>query len=312
MKTKNKKTIEMASANSTIDDSKIRSYYEYLVNIITLEFFKSNHKKVAILRLEGVIGKGTSRTSSGLSLDSLNTMIEKCFNISKLDAVILAINSPGGSPVQSELIASRIINLSKDKKIPVYSFIEDVGASGGYWLACAGNEIYASKSSIIGSIGVVSRGFGFASTIEKLGIERRVHTAGKNKSVLDPFMPEKKSDIDIIKKIQLLIHEHFIDYVKTRRAGRLTQDDEIIFTGEFWSGEIAKDFGLIDGIDDIYSFIKRKFGDKTKIEHIAPKESWFKKKFGLSVIPEEIAKATKNEIINMIEEVDISSKYNLK
>jgi signal peptide peptidase SppA len=312
METKNKKILKMSGADAAIEDTKIRSLYEYISDIITLEFFKSSNKKVAVLRLEGVIGKGTSRTSTGLSLDSLNSMIEKCFNTPKLDAVILAINSPGGSPVQSELIASRIINLSKDKKIPVYSFIEDVGASGGYWLACAGKEIYASKSSIIGSIGVVSRGFGFASTIEKLGIERRVHTAGKNKSVLDPFMPEKKTDIDIIKKIQLSIHEHFIDYVKTRRIGKLTQNDEIIFTGEFWCGEIAKDFGLIDGIDDVYSFIKRKFGDKTKIEYIAPKESWLKKKFGISMNSDELAKAAKNEILNMIEEIDITSKYNLK
>jgi signal peptide peptidase SppA len=195
----------------------------------------------------------------------------------------LVINSPGGSPVQSEFIANRIISLSREKGIKVYSFVEDVAASGGYWLACAGDEIYASKSSIIGSIGVISRGFGFQEAISKLGIERRVYTAGSNKSVLDPFEPAKASDIKMLKGIQKQVHTHFVDYVKSRRKGRLTQADSVLFNGEFWAGESALDFGLIDGICDMYSFIRENFGEKAKIEYVSSKPSWFKRKIGIEV-----------------------------
>ena len=153
---------------------------------------------IAILNLTGVIGR-MSAMKSGLSLDSLNQLIEKAFKIKNLTAVCLTINSPGGSPVQSELIAKRIRTLATEKKIPIYSFVEDYAASGGYWLACAGDQIYASASSIIGSIGVISAGFGFTDAIRKLGVERRVYSEGRNKSILDPFMPVQKEDIDIIK-----------------------------------------------------------------------------------------------------------------
>lgn len=308
-----KNNMSSATAENTIDNEKIRSGMEVITDILTLEFLRRKKKKIAILRLEGVIGKA-GIGSKGMSFTSLNSLIEQAFNTPKLTAILLAINSPGGSPVQSELISSRIISLSSIKKIPVYSFIEDVGASGGYWLACAGQEIYASKSSIVGSIGVVSRGFGFTSAIEKLGIERRVHTAGKNKSVLDPFKAEKKSDIEIIKKIQLNIHENFINYVKSRRIGKLTQDDDILFNGEFWTGETANDFGLIDGINDMYNFIKEKWGEDVKIENISPKESWFKKKFGISRnnFSSEFALSLKEEMKNLIEEADLENKYNIK
>ena len=188
--------------------------------------------------------------------------------------------------------------------------MEDVAASGGYWLACAGFKIFASKSSIIGSIGVISSGFGLQEAIGKLGIERRVYTSGKNKSVLDPFMPAKESDIKLIKKLQENVHSHFIDYVKTRRGGKITQDDEIIFNGEFWSGDIAIDYGLIDGIDDLYSFLDREFGDKVKIEYVKAKESWVKRKLG--VFSHSLAKAFSSEIKNSVKEIAIENKYNLE
>ena len=265
---------------------------------------------VAVLRLDGVVGK-VSAMKSGLTLCSLNKLIEKMFKIERLKAVCLAINSPGGSPVQSELIGNRIIEIAKEKDIPVYSFIEDVAASGGYWLACAGDKIFASRSSIVGSIGVIAAGFGFHEAIEKLGIQRRVYTQGNNKSVLDPFQPEKESDVKIIKKIQKDIHDHFIDTVKERRGGKITQRDEVMFNGEFWSGQIAADFGLVDGIDDLYSFIQEKFGDEVKIEYIEQKQSWFKKRFGVSAVSKEFADNLVGGLVESAEKKLMQSKFDI-
>lgn len=265
----------------------------------------STTRVVSILRLQGVIGKVGMR--GGLTLESLNESIEKAFKFPRLSAVCLVINSPGGSPVQSELITKRIMDLAEEKDVPIYSFVEDVAASGGYWMACAANEIYVSKSSIIGSIGVVSSGFGFQEAIKKLGIERRVYTEGKSKSVLDPFEPAKASDIKIVKGIQKKIHEHFMDHVKNRRKGKLTQSDDILFNGEFWAGESAVDFGLVDGIDDVYSFIKNKFGDKVKVEHITAKQSWFKKKLGIEA---QFAHAIEG-LVNKAEESIMAQRFGL-
>ncbi len=264
----------------TIDNGKRQSNkIEQLFSAVT-SIFKNQKPVIAVLRLGGVIGKAGG-LKSGLSLEALNEQIEKAFSLPKLAAVCLSVNSPGGSPVQSELIAELIIALEKKKKVPVYTFVEDVAASGGYWLACAGSEIYASKSSIIGSIGVISSGFGFQEAISKLGVERRVYTEGKNKSILDPFQAAKAADVKIIKQLQQQIHQHFVSYVKSRRIGKLTQDDDILFNGEFWAGETAVDFGLIDGIEDMYSFIKRKFGQDNKIEYIGVKQPWLKRKLGM-------------------------------
>jgi len=263
---------------------------------------------VAVLRLSGIIGK-SGNLKTGLNLENLNELIEKAFEIKKLEALCLIINSPGGSPVQSELIAKRIRFLAKKNKVPVYSFVEDMAASGGYWLACAGDIIYASKSSIIGSIGVIYSGFGFQEAIAKLGIERRVYTEGTNKSILDSFQPVKPNDIKIIKHLQSHIHEHFINYVKERRAGKLTQSDEFLFNGDFWCGQAALDFGLIDGIEDIYSFLQKEFGDDVKIEYISTKQSWFKKKFGL--FNENLPKELADNIINSVENKLIQNKFNL-
>jgi signal peptide peptidase SppA len=266
---------------------------------------------IAVFRLAGVIGR-VSSFKSGLTLESTNALIEKMFKIDNLDAICLSINSPGGSPVQAELIASRIISLAKEKEIPVYSFVEDVAASGGYWLACAGERIYASRSSIVGSIGVISSGFGFHEAIEKLGIERRVYTAGKTKSTLDPFKPTKKADVEALQKIQEKIHDHFIDYVKKRRAGKLTQNDDFLFNGAFWSGEMALDYGLIDGIDNLYSFIKKNYGENTKIINIEPKQSWVKKRLSVSRKGEKFAEELTESLLNSIEQRLISNKFEFK
>lgn len=275
--------------------SKIDSWFKML----PLEKFFNNKPNIPVIRLSGVISSSSMR--SNLSFESLNKIIKQAFDTTKLEAVCLIVNSPGGSPVQSELIAKRIRHLADEKNIPVYAFVEDVAASGGYWLACAADEIYASISSIIGSIGVVSQGFGFNDAISKLGIERRVYTSGKNKSILDPFMPEKQGDIKILKSIQNEIHNHFIEYVKSRRKHRLTQSDDILFNGEFWTGKTAVDFGLIDGIDDLESFVYNKYGSSVNIKYIEPKKSWFKNKLGLSLNGEEIVNQAISSVENKLE-----------
>ena len=233
---------------------------------------------IAIIKLKGVIGK--VGFNQGLTLDSLKHL-EQINKIKKLTAIILIINSPGGSPVQSDLITKKITNIAKNKKVPIYSFCEDVAASGGYWLACMGKEIYALESSIIGSIGVISQGFGFTEAIKKLGIERRVHTQGENKSVMDPFSQEKKEDIALIKNIQKDIHESFITHVKNNRGIKLQQTEKL-FTGKFWSGKQALKLGLIDQIGFYEDIMKKKYGKKINYKLIEAKQGFLQRKFANS------------------------------
>lgn len=267
--------------SDVVDTSKGSKQQRSFKRFIKRLFLGKPKPHVYVLKLSGVIGHaGAFR--NGISLDSLNDQIEKLFQDKEAKAVALQINSPGGSPVQSELIYNRIRHLSEEKKIPVYAFIEDVGASGGYWLSCAGDEIYASRSSVVGSIGVIASGFGFVKAIEKMGIERRVHTQGENKSILDPFKPEKEADIEIIHSVQKDIHNAFKDLVSTRRDGKLDEEQrDRIFSGEFWSGEQALELGLVDGIDDMYHFMRQKFGEKVKIIKVSRETSWLKRKLGV-------------------------------
>jgi len=307
MKTINKSKNSISTAKTSINTNR-SSKIDQLISV--LPFWFNTKPVVAVMRLEGVIGKGGSM-KSGLTISSLNKLIEKMFKIERLDAVCLCINSPGGSPVQSELISKRLTSLAKELGVPIYSFVEDVAASGGYWLACAGDKIFANKSSIIGSIGVISSGFGFHEAIGKLGIERRVIAEGKNKSVLDPFQPAKSSDVKLVKDLQKKIYDHFTESVKERRKGRLTQNDDIIFNGEFWTGQKALDYGLIDGIDDLYSFIHKRYGDEVKIEYIEPKQSWFKRKLGMSIIAKDIAQEITDGALDRIEARLVASKFDL-
>jgi signal peptide peptidase SppA len=219
---------------------------------------------VPVLRLVGPIGMVTP-LRPGLSLASVAGPVEKAFAASKLPAVALLINSPGGSPVQSHLIFRRIRQLAKEREKRVYVFCEDVAASGGYFLALAGDEIYADPSSIVGSIGVISAGFGFDKAIEKLGIDRRVYTAGATKSILDPFRPEKSEDVERLKSIQRDVHGGFIDVVKERRGLRLAAPDDELFSGAFWSGPKAVQLGLIDGIADVRTKMRELYGDKVRL-----------------------------------------------
>ncbi|WP_147126107.1 S49 family peptidase [Shimia ponticola] len=214
---------------------------------------------VAVVRLEGIIASGR-----GLNDQVIAPTIEKAF-ARKPAAVALVINSPGGSPVQSSLIAARIRRLAEEKEVKVYAFVEDVAASGGYWLACAGDEIYVDESSIIGSIGVISAGFGLHELIGRYGVERRVHTAGTSKSMNDPFKPEKAEDVERLKGWLEQIHQSFKDHVARRRAGKLPEDKDL-FTGDIWVGASGIDVGLADGVGHVVPKMKEIFGKKTKFK----------------------------------------------
>lgn len=235
---------------------------------------------VSVIRLSGVIGQiGGFRP--GISMATMAPLIERAFAAPEQSAVALAINSPGGSPVQSSLVAKRIRTLADEKKIPVYAFAEDVAASGGYWLACAADEIYADESSVIGSIGVISAGFGFQDFISRHGIERRVHTSGERKSMLDPFQPERPEDLGRLREIQSEIHDSFKTLVRSRRGDRLKAPDDELFSGEFWTGRRAADLGLIDGIGDARSVLRRKFGDKVRFRVIQPSRGLLRRRLGM-------------------------------
>ena len=227
----------------------------------------SRQPVVPVLRFSGPIGMATP-LRPGLSLAAYAGAIEKAFSVSKLPGVAVVINSPGGSPVQSNLIFKRLRQMAVEKKKRVYVFCEDVAASGGYFLAIAGDEIYADPSSIIGSIGVVSRSFGFVDLLARIGVERRVYTAGANKNQLDPFLPEDPDDISRLKAIQQDVHDVFIGLVKERRLGKLKAPDGDLFSGAFWSAAKAEEFGLIDGIADIRSKMRQVFGDKVRLKVI--------------------------------------------
>jgi signal peptide peptidase SppA len=235
---------------------------------------------IAVMRLQGPIGMGGRR---GLSMERLAGPLERMFKTKGLAAVALVINSPGGSPAQSALIGARIRALAEQEKLPVYAYVEDVAASGGYWIAAAADEIIADANSIVGSIGVISAGFGFQEMIGKLGIERRLHTSGARKSLLDPFGPEKAEDLARLKSIQAELHENFKAWVRARRATKLKADDATLFEGEFWTGTKALDLGLIDAIGDARADLRKRFGDKVRYRGFAVQGGGFLRRLlGLS------------------------------
>jgi serine protease SohB len=237
------------------------------------ERLRSDLPVVPVVRLTGVIGFSTP-LKPGMTLSSVARPLEAAFKTKRAKAVALAINSPGGSPVQSHLIFRRIRTLAQENKLPVLAFIEDAGASGGYMIACAGDEIICDPSSIVGSIGVVGGTFGFDKAIEKLGIERRIYTSGERKVTLDPFLPENPEDVQRLKAIQHDIHEDFIALVKERRGARLTGPESALFSGEYWAGKKALEYGLVDRLGDLRSVLRERFGDKVKMPLIGEK-GWF-------------------------------------
>ena len=231
---------------------------------------------VPVVRLSGVIGISTP-LKPGLTLANVARVLERAFKQKRARAVALVINSPGGSAVQSHLIHGRIRQLAAEHKLPVIAFIEDVGASGGYMIACAADEIVCDPSSILGSIGVVGATFGFEKAIKKLGIERRVYTAGKNKAMLDPFLPENPEDVKRLKAIQLDIHDQFIALVKASRGKKLKGPESALFSGEYWVGSKAVELGLADRLGDIRAVLRERFGDKVVTPVIAER-GWFSRK----------------------------------
>ena len=252
---------------------------KFLLKIIPTRFRKSI-PVIHVVRLDGpiVAERGLRPTLSGKGLEPVLT---KAFR-KGIAGVALAINCPGGSPVQSAIIARRIRELAAEHKVPVYAFCEDVAASGGYWLACAADEIYADENSIVGSIGVISMGFGFPDAIKKLGVERRVHTAGDNKSQLDPFQPEKPEEVARLEGLLSEMHESFKAMVRERRAGKLKGDEKELFSGLYWRGEKAQALGLTDGVGHLNGVLRRKFGEKVQIKVISAAGGWGLRRIGMA------------------------------
>ncbi|KQQ73872.1 peptidase S49 [Rhizobium sp. Leaf321] len=236
--------------------------------------FRKTGLSIPVVRLHGTIMAGGSQFKQTLNIATVAPMLEKAFAKKDAPVVAISINSPGGSPVQSRLIYQRIRALAEEKEKKVLIFVEDVAASGGYMIALAGDEIFADPTSIVGSIGVVSGGFGFPEMLKKIGVERRVYTAGENKVILDPFQPEKEGDIEYLKTLQLEIHQVFIDMVKSRRGSRLGEDSTI-FSGLFWTGTRGLELGLIDGLGEMRDVIKRRFGKDAKLELIGGTRTLF-------------------------------------
>lgn len=236
---------------------------------------------IPVVRLHGVIA--AEQRPGRLNIASVAPLLKRAFAIKSAPAVAIIVNSPGGSPVQSRLISKRIRDLANEHGKPVLVFVEDAAASGGYFIAVAGDEIIVDPSSIVGSIGVIMAGFGFVGTLAKLGIERRVHTAGTNKSTLDPFLPEKQTDVERIKQFELDIHNVFIDVVKTRRGAKLQAADDVLFTGEWWTGLRGVELGLVDTIGDLHEVLHTRYGPDIELKIIEAKRGWFTlPRFGFS------------------------------
>lgn len=265
--------------------------------------------KIAVVNLNGVIGQ-VGKFEKGLNIQNVNPLLEKAFESKKLKAVAINVNSPGGSPVQSELIHDRIKELSKKHKIPAFTFAGDVAASGGYFILCAGQEMFAHNASIIGSIGVISAGFGFEELINKIGVTRRVYAQGKNKSVLDPFQKEDPASIKILKDAQKDVHESFKEIVRNARGKKLQKSEDFLFNGAFWSGQSALKHGLIDKIGDMRTILKAKYGDKIEFIDIEPKKKGFIKE----ILSQKVNLFNSNladNLVNKIAEKGIFNKFGL-
>ncbi len=243
--------------------------------------FRPDIPVVPVVRLSGVIGISTP-LKPGLTLASVARSLDRAFSTSNAKAVALTINSPGGSAAQSHLIHRRIRQLSAEKNLPVLAFIEDVGASGGYMIACAADEIVCDGSSIVGSIGVVGGSFGFHQLLDKIGVERRLYTSGEHKAMLDPFLPENPEDVKRLKAIQAEIHRSFIALVKERRAGKLNGPENDLFSGEYWTGNRAKELGLVDAVGDLRATLRDRYGDEVRTPLIADRGLFGRKAPGVA------------------------------
>ncbi|WP_349437550.1 S49 family peptidase [Pararhizobium sp. A13] len=276
--------------------------------------FRNEGVTIPVVRLHGAIMAGGSQFRPLLNLASVAPVLDKAFSMKGVPAVAISLNSPGGSPVQSRLIYQRIRDLAEEKKKRVIIFVEDVAASGGYMIALAGDEIIADPTSIVGSIGVVSGGFGFPELLKKIGVERRVYTAGTNKAMLDPFQPEKEQDIEYLKGLQLEIHDVFIGMVKARR-GHLLADTPDIFSGLFWTGKRGQELGLVDSLGDMRGELKKRFGEKTQLQLVSASRGLFgRRQPGASLagaIAERFAASTVSGLAEVAEERALWGRFGL-
>jgi serine protease SohB len=273
---------------------------------------------IPVIRLTGTIGMATP-LRQGLSLSVVANVIERAFSFKDSPAVAVIVNSPGGSPVQSRLIYQRIRDMAQEEAKKVYVFTEDVAASGGYILALAGDEVYADASSIVGSIGVISASFGLHEAINRVGVERRIYTAGEKKMLLDPFKPEDPDDVERLKRIQKIVHQDFIDLVKQRRGSKIEQAGDQLFTGEFWTGRQAVDLGLIDGLSDVRSRMREVYGEDVRLRLITPERSlFFRRARGVGVGRADLPDLSRglthgwaDELVSALEERALWSRYGL-
>jgi serine protease SohB len=276
--------------------------------------FRFDRPVVPVVRLTGIIGFSTP-LRPGLSLAGIARTLDRAFTIRRAAAVALAINSPGGSPVQSHLIYRRIRELAAEKNRRVIAFVEDAAASGGYMLACAADEIVADPHSIVGSIGVVGGSFGFDKAIAKLGIERRLYTSGEHKAMLDPFLPENAGDVERLKKLQREIHDSFIALVKSRRGGKLNGGESDLFSGEYWAGQRALELGLVDAIGDLRSVLRERFGAKVVTPLISAERGWFGRRIpgvgGADAGRQGLAGGLADEVISALEARALWARYGL-
>jgi signal peptide peptidase SppA len=275
--------------------------------------FRKKGTVIPVVRLHGPIMSGGSRFRPALNLSSVAGQLEKAFAMKDSPAVALSINSPGGSPVQSRMIYDRIRALAEEKNKRVLVFVEDVAASGGYMIAIAGDEIIADATSIVGSIGVVSGGFGFPELLKKIGVERRVYTSGENKVILDPFQPEKESDIEYLKTLQHEIHEIFIDMVKARR-GTLLAEDPALFSGLFWTGRKGLELGLVDRLGSLREEIKTRYGKDARLELVGAQKGLFGRRapgIGAFAAPDQIAAQAVAGLAETLEEKALWGRYGL-
>jgi serine protease SohB len=266
---------------------------------------------VPVVRLSGVIGVSTP-LRPGLTISSVARPLERAFSVRNASAVALAINSPGGSAVQSHLIYQRIRQLAEEHERPVIAFIEDVAASGGYMIACAADEIVCDSSSIVGSIGVVGGTFGFNRLLERLGIERRIYTAGERKVMLDPFQPEKPEDVEHLKAIQQDIHRGFIDLVKGRRGAALAGLESNLFSGEYWTGRKAQELGLVDRIGDLRGTLRERYGESVTTPLVAAERGWFGRRAqGVGAFAPFAGVGFAEEIVSALEARALWARYGL-
>lgn len=276
--------------------------------------FRKEGVVIPVVRLHGTIMAGGSAFRPALNIATAAPVLERAFAVKDAPAVAISINSPGGSPVQSRLIFQRIRDLAVEKNKKVLIFVEDVAASGGYMIALAGDEIIADATSIVGSIGVVSGGFGFPELLRKIGVERRVYTAGENKVLLDPFQPEKEKDVEFLKTLQADIHAIFIDMVKSRRGTKLS-DEDTIFSGLFWTGTRGLDLGLIDGLGDLRGELKKRYGTHVRLQLVSASRGLFgRKQPGVSVSSDaagQFASAAVSAVADLAEEKALWGRFGL-